>query len=89
MAAEDTFGLFKIGLESPCVHAAAVTPSDANDLTVTTRALFVGGAGNVEVIMAGGETVVFTGVVAGSILPIRVSRVKAGSTTATNIMALW
>jgi hypothetical protein len=89
MAAEDTFKIQRPDLASPCDNAAAVTPSDANDLTVVTRGLFVGGAGNVEVITHGGQTVIFTGVVAGSILPIRVTRVKAASTTATNIMALW
>jgi len=77
------------GLSSPSTHAAAVTPDDDNDLTYVTRGLFVGGAGNVAVITMGGDTVTFTGVVAGSILPIRVNRVKATGTTATDIMALW
>jgi hypothetical protein len=77
------------GLGQPAVHAAAVTPSDSVDLNYTTRAIFVGGAGNVEVIMKGGETVVFSGVTAGTLLPIRVERVKAGSTSATLILALW
>jgi hypothetical protein len=89
MAAADTFSLHRPGLESPCDHAAAVTPSDDTDLTVVTRGLYVGGAGNVAVITKGGETVTFTGVVAGSILPVRVARVKATNTTATTIMAIW
>lgn len=69
--------------------AAAVTPSDTTDLTITTRYLFVGGAGTLTVDMSNGATVLFTGVLAGSVLPIRVNRVRATGTTATNIVALW
>jgi hypothetical protein len=73
----------------PASNAVAVTPSDGTDLTYTSRALFVGGAGNVAVIMAGGQTVTFTGVTAGALLPIRVSRVLSTGTTATTITAVW
>lgn len=73
----------------PASNAAAVTPNDSTDLTYTSRALFVGGAGNVAVIMAGGQTVTFTGVTAGFLLPIRVSRVLSTGTTATTITAVW
>ena len=73
-------------------NAAAVTPSDTQDLSFVTIGLYVGTAGNVAVNMAGtGTTIVFVGVVAGSVLPIRVSRVltSANGTTASNIVALW
>lgn len=73
----------------PGSNAAAVTPNDSTDLSYTTRAIYVGGAGNLAVVMAGGQTVTFTGVTAGAILPIRVSRVMSTNTTATNIMAIW
>jgi hypothetical protein len=73
----------------PASNAAAVTPNDSTDLTYTSRALFVGGAGNVAVIMAGGQTVTFTGVTAGALLPVRVSRVLSTGTTATTITAVW
>lgn len=89
MAATDNFATFASGLDAPCSHAAAVTPDDNTDLSYTTRALFVGGAGNVNLVTAGGETVTFTGVTAGSVLPVRVARVKSTSTTATSIVALW
>ena len=75
-------------LSSPCSHAEAVTPSDTVDLTITSRALFIGGAGALAVITALGETVTFTGVVAGTVLPLRVSRVKSTGTTATNIVGM-
>lgn len=70
-------------------NAAAVTPSDTVDLADVTQALYVGGAGNVAVIMQGGQTVTFTGLTVGTILEVRVSRVKATSTTATALVALW
>jgi hypothetical protein len=73
----------------PGSNAAAVTPNDSTDLTYTTRALFVGGAGNIAVTMAGGQSVTFTGVTAGALLPIRVTRVLSTGTTATTITAIW
>jgi hypothetical protein len=86
----DNFEEYKEGLDSPASNAAAVTPHDSTDLANTTRALFVGGAGNISVEMAGGQSaVVLTGVVAGTILPLRVTRVNSTSTTATNITAIW
>ncbi len=72
----------------PATHAAAVTPSDSVDLANFSRAIYVGGAGNLVVVMLSGEQVTFTGVQAGTILPIRVTRVRATSTTATAIVAL-
>ena len=77
------------GLTSPADNAAAVTPSDSTDLAYNSRALYIGGAGNLAVTMAGGGDVTFTGIPAGSILPVRVTRVKATSTTATSIVNLY
>ena len=85
----DQHSSFVEGLTSPADNAAAVTPSDSTDLAFTSRALYVGGAGNIVVTMAGGGDVTFTAVPAGSILPIRVSRVKSTSTTATSIINLY
>ena len=79
------------GLESPAWTAAAVTPSDGADLPqIATRSLYIGGDGNLVVTMSGGgSNVTFVGLVAGTILPIRVDRVLSTSTTATNIVALY
>ena len=69
--------------------AAAVTPSDSTTL-LPTRALFIGGAGNVKVDMADtGTAVTFTNVQAGTILPIQVVKVYSTDTTATDIVALF
>jgi hypothetical protein len=82
------------GPDSPAWDAAAVTPANDTDLPrFPTRGLYVGGTGgDVAVYMAGRASdtaVVFTGVPAGSTLPIRVDRVRVTSTTATGIVALY
>jgi hypothetical protein len=66
----------------------AVTPDDLIDLPEgMCRCLYVGGGGDVELVDAEGNTVVFTEVLGGSILPTFTSRVKDGNTTATSILA--
>ena len=51
--------------------------------------LYVGGAGNVSVITTAGDSVIFSGVLAGTILPVQVHNLNSTSTTATLINALW
>lgn len=70
--------------------AATVIPNDATDLVNgQTRGVYVGGAGNMDVLMSDGSEVTFSGIPVGTILPIAVKRVKATNTTATNIVALY
>lgn len=73
----------------PAVQAVAVTPSDATDLT-GVRGLYVGGAGDLAVRLVGAPTttVTISTVAAGTLLPIRVTRVMA-ATTATAITAFY
>ena len=85
----DIFSNHSASLISPAGNAAAVTPHNDDDLLFASRALYIGGAGNVAVVMAGGETVTFRGLAAGSLLPVRVTRVLATGTTATLIVAVW
>lgn len=86
----DDWATISPGIDGPANNAAAVTPSDSADLPNTARALFIGGAGNVSVDTVGGqESVVFEGLAAGTILPVRVKRVNTTGTTATAIRALW
>ncbi len=69
--------------------AAAVSPNDSVDLPRgQCKGLYIGATGNVEVNMADGQTVLFSAVPVG-LLPVSVTRVLAGSTTATNIVALY
>jgi hypothetical protein len=77
-----------VGATGPYANALPVTPGDVGSLPATTRALWIGGAGNVTVDTLGGQTVTLTAVAAGTLLPLQVSRVRS-ATTATLIVALW
>src|SRR5437899_1137608 len=76
---------------SPPVRSAAVTPDDNIDLAGgLTLALWIGGAGNVSVILADDSNpVTLTAVPVGTMLSLRVRRVRATNTTATLIVALF
>lgn len=72
----------------PAGFATAVTPSDITVLT-PTRGLYIGSAGHVVVQMYGSDnTVTFSNVPVG-ILPVRVTKVLATGTGASDIVALW
>jgi hypothetical protein len=83
----DSYETHQGGLEAPARDAFAITPNDSTDLAVSTRALYVGGTGNVKVDTVAGTTVTFTAVPVG-ILPVRVRRVHSTGTTATNIVGM-
>lgn len=68
-------------------HAAAVTTSDTADNYGT--GLYVGGAGAVSLVMEDGSTVLFSGLPAGALLPVRFAKVRATGTTATLLTRLW
>jgi hypothetical protein len=85
----DKFAFFETKPADPARGGAAVVPTDGLDLAQVTRAVYVGGAGNLTVRMADGAALTFTAVPVGSLLPIRVDQVQATGTTATNILALW
>jgi len=79
-------------------RAATVTLSDTVDIPYVGDqsgaklwpcVLYVGVGGDVKVRTAGGDDVIFTGVLAGSFIPVQVVRVFFTGTTATNIVALW
>lgn len=85
----DAFSDMPATLSAPARDGAAVTPNDGADLSINSRAIYVGQAGNLAVVMVGGQAVNFTGIAAGTLLPVRVSRVRATGTTAGSIVALW
>jgi hypothetical protein len=85
MAASDRFANSE-DLASPAFHAAAVTPSDGASLAFVSKRLWVGTAGNVKLLTAGGETVTYNSVPAGIYLNVRASQVFATGTTASNII---
>jgi hypothetical protein len=78
--------------EAAATGAVAHTKDD--DVTFhPTRAVYVGdvsGGGAMKVDMADGNTaVVFSGIVAGSILPLSVTRIYATDTTAAGFVLLY
>lgn len=76
------------GIVGPGVAAVAVTPSDTADLALVSRMLYIGGVGDVAVKMLDGSNCTFKAVPGGSMLPLRVLRVLATGTTATNIVSV-
>jgi hypothetical protein len=84
----DDFGDVVKSVTAPITNAVAVTPDDDDDLASVARALYVGVSGDVAVIFADGTAAVtLTGLAGGVWHPIRVKRVLATGTDATNIMA--
>ncbi len=82
----------------PVESALAVTPSDTLPLTPpsgdpnkATRALMIGGAGNLKVGMADGTTatLVFPATACGLMIPMAVRQVFATGTTATGVVAFY
>jgi len=84
----DNYNTYKPGLTSPANKAFTITPNDVSELEEVTRALYVGSSGDISLIMKSGQTIIFSGVSAGSILPIRVSHINSTNTTASNIIGL-
>lgn len=66
--------------------ASDCTPDNSNDLPDgECRGIWVGVAGNVEVVFVGGSTVIMPAVAAGMWHPMRARRIRAAGTTATGI----
>lgn len=85
----DKFSKFPTTPISPARGGITVTPGDAAELTQTSRALYVGQGGDVSVVMADGDILVFEAVPSGSLLPVRAAIVRATGTSASGILALW
>lgn len=77
------------GLGAPAAHGFAIAPDNSTDLLYVTRAIWVGGAGAVKVTLYGGDTVTLSGVTAGTLLPLRVTRVFSTGTDATLLVGLY
>lgn len=76
-------------INAPAGRFAAITPHASNDLGFVSRAVYVGGAGDIAAVDVDNNPVVFKAVPAGTLLPIRVRRINAVNTTATSLVALW
>lgn len=87
---------FDTGWDAPADLGAAVAPNDDTDLTTHTRGLWVGTGGDLVVIFAAdksasgaGTAVTIANVPDGTLLPVRVRRVKDTGTDADDIVALY
>jgi hypothetical protein len=85
----DPFKHHSPGLNAPAYGAFQITPSDSAELPQVTRAIFIGGEGNLSVTMANGDTVVLTAVQPGMIYPLRCSKVRQSGTSASGIVGLY
>ncbi len=87
---------------NPSRFYEAVTPSDSVNFTgpgLSTsngpsgdplcQAIYIGVGGNMVAVRDDDTTVTFTGVVAGTIVPVQAKRINSTSTTATNMVALF
>jgi hypothetical protein len=83
--AEDPYVLCQ--MSTGARHVVDVDTDDAVDLDDPSDALWVGGAGTLKVNTVGGQTVTISGVAAGTLLPIRVTRVWENGTSATLIQS--
>lgn len=77
-------------------RAEVVTPDDNHKIPYVGYptetwpcVLYVGVGGDVRVLTAGGDDVIFFNVPTGAVLPIQVVQVFATDTTASRIVALW
>lgn len=84
----DRFDRALDAVSSPARDAFAVIPHDTNALPYLPKALLIGAAGTIVLRAADAAADVAVGVVAGQLVPIRASHVRATGTTAGQIVAL-
>jgi len=77
------------GIEAPARGGFEVAASDEAELAQPTRAIYVGASGDLAVTMADGTELTLAGVPGGSLLPLRLVRVKATGTTAGQLVGLY
>jgi hypothetical protein len=79
-------------------NANEITPDDSANITLGGTiidgldngvCLYVGTTGDVKVTMIAGQTVTFTNVQGGSMLPIQINKLWATGTTALNFVAVY
>ena len=85
----DNFASHAVGMDGPAQGGATISPHATNPLPNFTRAIYVGGSGDLACEMVSGEVVTFVGLIAGAVYPFRVQKVFATGTTATNLVGLY
>jgi hypothetical protein len=59
------------------------------DGRVLCDAIYVGGGGDIVIVGQNGNTFTLIGAIAGTIIPVAAMRVNSGSTSATDLVALY
>lgn len=86
--AEDKFDHLADNTFSPARRAFAVAPHDSNALPALPKALFVGSSGTLALRAVDSASDVTLEVIAGQIIPVRASHVRASGTSASGIVGL-
>lgn len=85
----DKFQNFTGGIDGPATGGFAITKSDVTVFAQPTRAVWVGGAGDLAVTYLDGTTDILQAVAAGTLLAIRVTQVLSTGTSATKLSGLY
>jgi hypothetical protein len=75
--------------ESPASTAGDIVPLDGVPLEALPRGVYIGGDGDLNCQLEGGNSVTFVGLKAGTILPIRPVIVNSTGTTASQLVGLY
>ncbi len=76
------------GIGQPASRLFLITPSDTTVFGFATRAIRVGGAGNLAVRTVEGDVVTIPSVLAGEVVSVEADKVYSTNTTATLIMGM-
>ncbi|QDZ10718.1 spike base protein, RCAP_Rcc01079 family [Devosia ginsengisoli] len=85
---QDRYDGYSSSLAGPVGHGFAIVPDDGADLAEITRALYVGVGGSLSIVLQSGAELTLQGVAAGTVLPLRVRRLKASGTSASAVVGL-
>lgn len=86
--AVDPFSGFATGLDSPYTSSFTIVKDDSEELGAVTRAIYVGGAGDIALTMLDYTTCLLKAVPVGTTLRVRARLVKSTGTTATLMVGL-
>lgn len=75
-------------IENTASDGFSITPSDSDLFAENAMAIYVGGAGAIALVTTNGTSLTFSGVLAGSVLPVKAKQVLSTGTTATNLVGL-
>lgn len=88
MTVVNTFGP-STDITQSAVGGFAISKSDTVNFSFITRAIWVGGAGDIAVVWTDDTTTILSAVSAGALLPIGAKRINSTGTTATLMVGLY